>query len=219
MCIGNIDKQTSKALTKAVARKMKRAACSSTFVPGPSTSGVQSTMLLKCSEDSLCDRFEESDWNEVEFERTSTPDTCKRISLSHTASAAFRTCVSERDVAIIISVLLQDARLITEEDMNLVVDMIHREKNKLGKKIQEEEYLDGLKIKSVFFDGRRDKTLFIGEKKDKRHRRQKDEEHITLLSDPGSQYLRHLTPRSGQGEEIAASLIDFLVRTKLIFLN
>ncbi|GBM08311.1 hypothetical protein AVEN_101438-1 [Araneus ventricosus] len=93
MCIGNIDKQTSKALTKTVARKMKRAACSSTFVAGPSTSDVQSTLLLKSSEDSLCEHFEESDWNEVEFERTSTPDTCKRIFLSHTASAAFRTGV------------------------------------------------------------------------------------------------------------------------------
>ncbi|GBN04355.1 hypothetical protein AVEN_214726-1, partial [Araneus ventricosus] len=54
---------------------MKRAACSSSFVPGPSASGVQSIMILKSSEDSLCDRFEESDFNEAEFERTSTPDT------------------------------------------------------------------------------------------------------------------------------------------------
>ncbi|GBM81618.1 hypothetical protein AVEN_82346-1 [Araneus ventricosus] len=61
MCIGNIDKQTNKALTKTVARKMKKAACSSTFVPGPSTSNVESTMLLKSSEDSSCDRFEESE--------------------------------------------------------------------------------------------------------------------------------------------------------------
>ncbi|GBM00546.1 hypothetical protein AVEN_77356-1 [Araneus ventricosus] len=122
-------------------------------------------MLLKSSEDSLCDRFEESDWNEVEFERTSTPDTCKRISLSHTASSAFRTGVSERDVALIASAALQDARLVTE-DKNLVVDKnkIRREKKKQGKKIQGEEKLDGLKIKSVFFDGRRDKTLFIGKK-------------------------------------------------------
>ncbi|GBN39788.1 hypothetical protein AVEN_217718-1 [Araneus ventricosus] len=48
---------------------MKRAACSNTFLPDPSTSGVQFTRLLKSSEDSLCDRFEESDWNEVECER------------------------------------------------------------------------------------------------------------------------------------------------------
>ncbi|GBN78467.1 hypothetical protein AVEN_99548-1 [Araneus ventricosus] len=92
-------------------------------------------MLLKSSEDSLCDRFEESDWTEVEFERTSTPDTCKRISLSHIASAAFRTGVSERDVALIASVVLQDAGLFTE-DKNLVVDnnKIRREKKKLEKK-------------------------------------------------------------------------------------
>ncbi|GBM12851.1 hypothetical protein AVEN_114941-1 [Araneus ventricosus] len=96
MCIGNIDKQTSKAFTKTVARKMKSAACSSTFVSGPSTSDIQSSMLLKSSENSLCDCFEEADWNELEFESTSTPDTCKCISFSHTASAAFRTNVSER---------------------------------------------------------------------------------------------------------------------------
>ncbi|GBO38280.1 hypothetical protein AVEN_161332-1 [Araneus ventricosus] len=130
-------------------------------------------MLLKSSEDSLCDRFEESNCNEVEFERASTPDTCKRISLSHTASAAFRTGVSERDVALIASAMLQEARLVME-DKNLVL-----------------------------------------EEKDKRHRRLKDE-HIALLSKPGSQYLGHLTPRSGHGEEIAASLFLFLVRTKLI---
>ncbi|GBM30715.1 hypothetical protein AVEN_259578-1 [Araneus ventricosus] len=92
-------------------------------------------MLLKSSEDSLCDRFEESDWNEVEFESTSTPNTCKRISLSHTASAAFRIGVSERNVALIASAVLQDAGLVTE-DKNLVVDKnkIRREKKKLGKK-------------------------------------------------------------------------------------
>ncbi|GBN16008.1 hypothetical protein AVEN_257948-1 [Araneus ventricosus] len=135
MCIGNIDNQTSKALTKTVARKMKRAAYASTFVSGPSTSDVQSTMILKSSEDSLCERFEESDWNEVEFERTSTPDTCKRIFLSHTESAAFRTGVSERDAALIASAVLQDAGLVTVDE-NLVVDKnnIRREKKKLGKK-------------------------------------------------------------------------------------
>ncbi|GBN44781.1 hypothetical protein AVEN_183095-1 [Araneus ventricosus] len=194
MCIGNIDQQTSKAPTETVARKMKRAAYSSTFLPGPSTSGVQSTMLLKSSEDSfpdstlpgklaassfhgdfgafvnllqactlvmtnlwqtctlvmtnlwqaccklkllsgLCDRFEESDWNEVEFERTSAPDTCKCISLSHTASAAIRTGVSERDAALIASAVLQDAGFVTE-DKNLVVvkNKIGREKRKLGGK-------------------------------------------------------------------------------------
>ncbi len=75
------------------------------------------------------------------------------------------------------------------------------------------------KIKSVYFDGRKDKTLFIEKKNNKWHRRKKNEEHFILLYEPGSQYLGLLTPRSGQGEEIAASMIDFLVRTKLFFLN
>ncbi|GBO42197.1 hypothetical protein AVEN_133399-1 [Araneus ventricosus] len=96
LCIGNTEKRTSKVLIKTAARERKRTACANIFVSGPSTSDVQSTMVLKSSEDSLCDRFEESDWNEVEFERTATPDTCKRTSLSRKASAAFRTGVSER---------------------------------------------------------------------------------------------------------------------------
>jgi hypothetical protein len=98
MCIGYIDKQTSKALTKTVAREMKRATCSSTFLPGPSTSDVQSNMLWKSSEDSSCDRYEESDSNKVEFERTLTAGTSKRISLSHTAYMLHLELVYQREM-------------------------------------------------------------------------------------------------------------------------
>lgn len=168
MRIGKIDLQTSKALTNTASRKMKMTANSSTSAIGPSISGIQSTpMLSKSSEYSLRDFVEKSGPNDSEFERILTRDSCKRISLSHTASAAFRTGVSDRDAALIASAVLQDAGLVTIKDKNLVVDKnkIRREKNKLGKRIQEDENLDELKIKSVFFDGRRDKTLFIEKKK------------------------------------------------------
>ena len=55
---------------------------------------------------------------------------------SHTVSAAFRSCVSDGDIAFIASAMLQDAKLITEEGKNLVVDKnkILRKKKKLEKK-------------------------------------------------------------------------------------
>ncbi|GBN36106.1 hypothetical protein AVEN_152061-1 [Araneus ventricosus] len=61
------------------------------------------------------DRFEECEWNEVELESTSTPVTCKHISLSHTTSASFKAGVSEKDVALIASTEMQDAGLVTED--------------------------------------------------------------------------------------------------------
>ena len=124
-----------KALTNTVARKQKSAACISTFVPVSSTRGIQSAILCKASQDLLCDHFEESDSNEVEFKRTSVLDTCKSISVSHTTSAAFRSGVSERVVPLFASAMLQDAKLITEEDMNLNVrkNKIRMEKKKQGR--------------------------------------------------------------------------------------
>ena len=46
--------------------------------------------------------------------------------------------------------MLQDAGIVTAEDKDLVIDKnkVRREKKKLGKKIQDEEDLEGRKIKA-----------------------------------------------------------------------
>lgn len=63
--------------------------------------------------------------------------------------------------------MFQDAGIVTEEDKDTVIDKwkVRREKKKLGNKMEEEEDLEIRKIKSVLFDGRKNKTIFIEKKR------------------------------------------------------
>lgn len=63
----------------------------------------------------------------------------------------------------------------------------------------------------ISFDGRKDKT-FIQE--DDR-RRLTVEEHITILKEPGSKYLGHISLKSGNAKNIAAKLFNFFVNNSI----
>ena len=64
-------------------------------------------------------------------------------------------------------------------------------------------------IFSLYFDGRKDRTLLMEELERKRTRREVIEEHATVLAEPGSRYLGHFSPSSGTAKNIAHSLIEF----------
>ena len=66
---------------------------------------------------------------------------------------------------------------------------------------QESEPVTGL-----YFDGRKDPTLALKVKNGKTRKIVKVEEHYTLIEEPGSRYLAHLTPKDGTGLEIAKTL-------------
>jgi hypothetical protein len=67
-------------------------------------------------------------------------------------------------------------------------------------------------ISGLFFDGRKDQTL----------RRVEDrqtvvsEEHISILSEPGSKYFDHAMPSSGSAKSIAESILDTVDCTNLV---
>jgi len=61
-------------------------------------------------------------------------------------------------------------------------------------------------LKALFFDGKRDKTLVRLATKNKIQ----TEEHVTLVSEPGSQYVGHVTPTSGSSNSIKTAIVDFL---------
>jgi len=50
---------------------------------------------------------------------------------------------------------------------------------------------------SIYFDGRKDRTLLMEELGTKRNRREVIEEHVIVLAKPGSRYLGQFTPWSG----------------------
>ena len=87
-----------------------------------------------------------------------------RMSLSCLASACDRHMVSGRSAAAIASAVLEDAGLISSEDQTQVIDRhkIRRERSKTRKDAKSEE----VKITSLYFDGRKDKTMEVNGKKE-----------------------------------------------------
>ena len=61
-------------------------------------------------------------------------------------------------------------------------------------------------ITAVYFDGRKDKTLVMSTG----HRKSVIEEHISLLSEPDSEYIGHFSIDSGKANVIVKGILDFL---------
>ena len=58
-------------------------------------------------------------------------------------------------------------------------------------------------LRGLYFDGKKDRTL------------QKDgtkriEEHVTLINEPGNQYIMHTIPPNSTGESVAESIIEYV---------
>lgn len=87
----------------------------------------------KLFEDSSSGRFQVSNLIKKKLEPASSKlNTLKFLSLSHTKSARFRTGISEREVALIISSVLQYVWVVTADDKILVIhkNKVRTEKQK-----------------------------------------------------------------------------------------
>lgn len=65
-------------------------------------------------------------------------------------------------------------------------------------------------VNGIYFDGRKDKTLVQEKKGEKYCRKTVIEEHIVLVSEPGSTYVGHVTTMSGSATHIKSSIFKFL---------
>lgn len=130
-----------------------------------------------------------------------------RSKLSHTSLLSDRYGVSDRATAAIASGVLHDLGMISDSDMSQVIDRskIRREKVKTRKAIKG-KYHQLKEVKAIYFDGRRDNTLVQEKIGAKMYRRVRKEEHITLICEPDSQYIGHITPKTGTGKDIAESI-------------
>lgn len=66
------------------------------------------------------------------------------------------------------------------------------------------------RLKGLYFDGRRDKTLVFEKIDGINYRKFKQEEHISLISEPGGQYIGHVTTKSGTAHEIKKSIVKYI---------
>ena len=204
MYIGSIDSAITKRNKKTLQRKMenKRRSTTKTFLSVDIAYGIELSSTSESREESDSD-FENS--IPLKFKQLALILKPLQKSLSNFAAACNRTGVSCRAAAMIVTAALDD---IEGENANVIdKNKVTREKQKSKK-----QYMDlneNTNVISLYFDGRKDRTLLMEESGTKRIRREVIEERVTVLAEPGSRCLGHFAPSSGTAKNIANSLIEF----------
>lgn len=143
--------------------------------------------------------------DDISDEIPETPRLKKRC-LRNVALQADGFGVSDRAVAAIVSATLIDFGF---EQMGPVDrNKIRRERKSLRSAYKDND----CRISGLYFDGRKDQTLkIVGNRKTV-----VSEEHISILSEPGSRYVGHCTPSSGSAKSITESILDTVDCTNLV---
>jgi len=126
------------------------------------------------------------------------------------ARACDRHGLSDRSAAAIASAVLEDFGLVTADNFSNVIDKskIRRERKKTRSELCAQQKLKTLRCLS--FDGRKDKTLINIKEGTKYYRRTITEEHVSLIEEPESRYLGHISPSTGSAIEIKRSIMNYL---------
>lgn len=111
------------------------------------------------------------------------------MNIKPVAEEAERWSVSDTAAASIATATLIAAGLVTPEDKNLVIDRHKIRRARLALRVSYVEKYRGETVHALFFNGRKDKTL----KYESGRSDHIVEEHISLLREPGSIYLSHIT--------------------------
>jgi hypothetical protein len=72
---------------------------------------------------------------------------------------------------------------------------------------------------SLYFDGRKDKTLVQEKKGDKYFKATKVEDHYVLVQEPGHAYYGHVTCASGSAEGILSMILEYMAEKKRRFVK
>lgn len=137
-----------------------------------------------------------------------------RLNLDRTVLVAQRYGVSERATAAIASSVLADVGLVSDGKRNLVTDKnkVRRSKIKLSSSLETEFRNNLVAPQSLYFDGRKDDTILQVKMGSKFRRSTVKEEHISVLSEPGTEYLGHFVPMSGSAEDICNGLYELMLK-------
>ncbi|GBO26648.1 hypothetical protein AVEN_132349-1 [Araneus ventricosus] len=135
-------------------------------------------------------------------------------SLKTKVLAAVRTLdrfgISDRAGAVIVSAALQDVRIISESN---VLNVIDRNKIRCGRTKARTTLLSQV-IKDydhnqfgIYFYGRKDRTLSMEDNR----RKVIIEERISLVKEPGSEYIGHVSVSFGRAQIIGNNIYSFFV--------
>lgn len=193
-------RKRDKRKAQETARCAREMPCSSSSLPiVPDQPGTSSD-----------DTEDDTEYETVEEEfvprSTSSPSKQMRVSLSSVAMHADRYGLSDRAVSAVSTSLLRDLGMV---DDTCIID---RNKVRRARKTTRLALQSGSVISPIglFFDGRKDKTVSMVEKDGTQHREQRSEEHISLVSQPGDDYLGHVTPLSATSINITNAIAEKL---------
>lgn len=207
MYIGSVDKAMTQSIRRSEIRKRKYDEFVKKSVAIPSTSSTPSIVLTSGS--SSPDKSYKDD-DEI-TPRLPGPETQQmRGKLKNLAAACDRTGISDRSAALVVNAALLDLNVISTDKSSKVIDRskIRRERKKVRKDLQ---CIDSNQpITAIYFDGRKDKTLVMTKTHNTSHRKTITEEHISIISEPDSKYIGHLSINSGNAATIQKSIADFL---------
>lgn len=216
MIIGAVDVITSKKNEQKYQRQVQRVSrltkrkITKPIIASRLTSDTESDSLPSSSVES--EEFMPSPENKKK--RILTPNIKNRMTmpLSKLALACDRTGVSDRSAASIASAVLQDVGIIHKEDTTKVIDRmkVRRQREKNRKKLQKRDMENTELLQGLYFDGRKDVTIKIEKKAEKSYRKTVKEEHYSLIQEPGSIYIGHVTPSSGTAKSVSTSIIAHL---------
>ena len=126
-----------------------------------------------------------------------------RVKLINLDLECDRHGVSDRCASSIASAVLQDIEIIHEGDSSKVIDrnQIRRHRKQVRNVLQ--SYRPNTSIVcGLFFDGRKDQTRMQVKKGKKYYPNIITEEHFTLVQEPDSEYLGHITTSAGDSKSI-----------------
>ena len=148
-------------------------------------------------------------------ESSTTCSAQNRKQLRNLAMICDRYGVSARAGAAIANAALADTGVISADDQTFVID-----KNKLRRsidkfreerKIEDAQNLVEAQGEAYYMDGKKDITLFTDrDDNGKQFNHYKEEEHVSVSSEPGGKYVTHLTPVDGTGAKVAEAVFEYL---------
>ena len=125
---------------------------------------------------------------------------------------ADRYDVSNRAAAAIITAALIDFGVVSAENRTHIIDSnkVWRARQKIKKNVNEDEVFHQDDLFAIFFEGRKDLTLFKEKVDDRWYSKTRNEDHYVLVGEPKMVYLDYITLERGTGAEIADGLYKYV---------
>lgn len=209
LALGPIDQAETERINKSLNRKKKDSTRCSKKIKTEEPTYIE----LESSEEIA--KFTDSEELFQPSSSNTIPSSSRNdIDFKKTALLSMRYNVSERAAAAITTGVMQDLGLVSESDKTLVSDRykMRRARLSVSKDLKLEKDLDVSNEKNIgiYFDGRHDDTLLKEKKGNKMFGHTVKEDHYSLIHEPGSSYIGHVSPISGKAVDISECIFKFL---------